>query len=328
MIAIAAPPICSARIGLRLLRPGLNRAILLEAGRSRLMGVSDLCARLMLESDTTLREQLDELERVDVIERRRDDVRHSAGQYRLTAAGAGLVEVMALTGAWLKSRPGQPLNPESDAAWRAFAALADGWESALIHHLLLRPSSRAELTETVPLSKEKLKRMLRRMKGAGLLKSLEQDAPAPRYAVTVWARRAIAVLAAIVYWERAYLSSTAESVAASDGTIALLASLPLIRPPEDASGVCVFTIEVETDRPSPRAAAVWASLAEGRVRACHGGKPRVPPDAWVRGGVAAWLEALVNDRRADLHVGGNLSLAESALHGLHKELFKVSPFTG
>ncbi len=326
MIAIPAPPILSARIGLRLLRQDLSRAILLEAGESRLLGISDLCARLMLESDTTLREQLDELERVDVIERR-DDVRHSAGQYRLTAAGEGLVEVMALAGAWLTSRPGRPLSPESDAAWRAFAALADGWESALIHHLLLRPSSRAELAETVPLSKEKLKRMVRRMQGAGLLESVDRDARAPRYAVTVWARRAIAVLAAIVYWERAYLPSTAEAVAPTDGTIALLASLPLIRPPEEASGVCVFTIEVEADRPSARAAAVWAGLAEGRVRACRGGTPRVPPDAWVRGGVAAWLEAVVNDRRAGLHLGGDVSLAESALHSLHKELFAVSPLT-
>lgn len=325
MITIPAPPICTARIGLRLLRPGLNRGILLEALGGRPMGISDLCARLMLESDTTLREQLDELERVDVIERR-DKGQGSGGRYRLTAAGDGLVEVMALAGAWLTARPGQPLSPQSDAAWRAFAALADGWEGALIHHLLLRASSRAELLKAVPLSKEKLKRMLRRMQGAGLLKPLVGDARAPRYAVTAWARRAIAVLAAIAYWERAHLASTAEPVAAADGMIALLAALPLIRPSTEACGVCVFTVEVESDWPPPRSAAAWARLAEGRVTACRGGVPGMPPDAWVRGKVDAWLEAVVNGRRSGLHLGGDPSLAESALRSLHRELFGPSPF--
>lgn len=200
MITIPAPPIRSARIGLRLLRSGLNRAVLLEALGRRPLGISELCARLMLESDTTLREQLDELERVDVVARR-EEGRGSGGQYRLTGAGDDLVNVMALAGAWLTARPGRPLNPQSDAAWRAFAALADGWEGGLIHHLLLRSSGRAELRKTVPMGKEKLKRMLRRMQGAGLLRSVDGNARAPRYAVTAWARRGIAVLAAIAEWD-------------------------------------------------------------------------------------------------------------------------------
>jgi DNA-binding HxlR family transcriptional regulator len=325
MTVIPAPPIFSARIGLRLLRQELNRAILLEATGRGAVGVSDLCAHLMLESDTTLREQLGELAKVDVIERQ-DSGRSSAGQYRLTAAGDGLNEVMRFTGAWLTSRPGQPLWPESDASWRAFGALADAWEVALIHRLLLRSSSRAELLLTIPLGREKLKRMLRRVQGAGLIRPIDQDARAPRYVVTLWARRAIAILAAIALWERAYLPDTAEVVAASDGTIALLASLPLLRPPADIHGVCVFTVEGDAGR-VPRAAAVWARLEEGRVTACRCGTPPLPPDAWVRGGVGAWLEAVVSGRCASLHLGGDLTLAESALLGLHSELFSTSPFS-
>jgi DNA-binding HxlR family transcriptional regulator len=319
MIAIPAPPIASARIGLGLLRPELNRVIL-AALVTRPMRVSDLCAQLMLESDTTLREGLEELERVGAIERKEGD-QAAAGEYSLTTAGDDLIEVMALTGAWLTGRPGRPLRPESDVAWRAVAALADGWRVALIQHLLLRPSSRAELLKTVQLSKEKLKRMLRRLQGAGLLKLLDRDDQAPRYALTDWGRRAIAVLIAIAHWERTHLQRAAQPITANGGAIVLLASLPLVRPPADAAGICVFTIKVEPTTPAPHSSAVWARLGDDRVTVCRTGTPPKPPDAWVHGDVDAWIEAVFNARPTALHLGGDSALAESALRGLHEELF-------
>jgi DNA-binding HxlR family transcriptional regulator len=320
VIAIPAPPIRSARIGLRLLRPELSRAILIDALATRPMGVGDLCGRLMLESDTTLREQLERLEGVGAIEKRRSD--GAAGEFRLTVVGEDLIEAMVLVGRWLTSRPGRPLSPESDAGRRAFAALADGWEATLIHHLLLRPSTKAQLQRTTLLSKEKLKRMLRRLRGAGLLGLLEPDARAPRYAVTIWARRAIGVLVAIGRWERAHLRETAEPVAASDGVVALLASLPLIRPPMDADGICAFTVEVDMRAPGQRSGAVWARLADGRVTACRSGVPPTPPDAWVHGGVDEWCAAVMNARPSALRAGGDRTLVASAIRGLHRELFE------
>jgi DNA-binding HxlR family transcriptional regulator len=320
VIAIPPPPIRSARIGLRLLRPELCRAILIDALATRPMGVGDLCGRLMLESDTTLREQLNELEGVGAIEKRQSDGA-SADEFRLTVVGEDLIEAMVLAGRWLTSRPGRPLRPESDAGRRAFAALADGWEATLIHHLLLRPSTKAQLQRTTLLSKEKLKRMLRRLQGAGLLGLMEPDARAPRYAVTIWARRAIGVLVAIGHWERAHLRETAEPVAASDGVVGLLASLPLIRPPVDADGICAFTVEVDDGEPGRRSGAVWARLTGGRVTACRGGVPPTPPDAWVHGGVDDWCEAVINARPSALHLGGDRTLVASAIHGLHQELF-------
>jgi DNA-binding HxlR family transcriptional regulator len=290
------------------------------------MGVSELCARLMLESDTTLREQLEQLERVGAIERL-GDARAGAGEFHLTAAGEDLIDVVALAGAWLTSRPGRPLSPEGDAGWRAFAALADGWEIGLIHHLLLRASSRAELLKTVPLSREKLKRMLRRLRGAGLLGPLEPDARAPRYAVTVWTRRAIAVLIAITHWERTHLRHTAEPLTASDGAIALLAALPLIRPSTAIGGVCAFTVEVEAGVPGPRSGAVWIRAADGRVTACRGGTPPLAPDAWVHGGTHTWFEAVIEDRPSILQRGGDPGLAQCALHSLHQVLFGAFPTT-
>jgi DNA-binding HxlR family transcriptional regulator len=326
MIAIPAPPICSARIGLRLLRPELGRAILRDALATRPMGISDLCAQLMLESDTSLREQLEQLEGVGAIEKRKGGL-SPGGEFHLTPAGQALIEVAALVGAWLTSRPGSPLSPEGDAGWRAFAALADAWEVALIHHLLVRASSRRDLLETIPVGREKLKRMLRRLRGAGLLRTLDPDARAPRYVVTVWARRAIGVLLSVADWERAHLRATAQVVGPSDGVVALLASLPLIRPPKDIRGICAFTVEPGPGDAGLRAAAAWIRLADGRVTACRSGAPPVPPDAWAHGDVDAWIDALLHRRRSTLHLGGDRRLAECALHGVHAELFEASVAT-
>jgi DNA-binding HxlR family transcriptional regulator len=320
VITIQTPPVALARIGLGLLRPELNRAIL-GALAVRPMGVSDLCAQLMLESETTLREQLERLAAAGAIAKQKTG-RTSAGEFRLTGSGDDLVAVIALTGVWLTERPGGPLSPEGAAAWRAFAALADGWEIALLQHLLLRPSSRAELLGTIPLNREKLKRMLRRLRGAGLLGPLDRDDRTPRYALTVWGRRAIAILISIAYWERVHPQCTAGPIAASDGAVALLASLPLIRPPADTTGVCVFTVEGEPDAPSPRSSAVWIRLGNADVTACRSGTPSLRPDAWVHGRVGAWLEAVIKARPTALHLGGDSALAESALRSLHDELFQ------
>jgi DNA-binding HxlR family transcriptional regulator len=319
MIAIPTPPIASARNGLRLLRPELNRAIL-DALVTRPMSVSDLCAQLMLESDTTLREALEELEAIGAIEKQ-EGGQATAGEYSLTASGENLTEVMALTAAWLTGRPGRPLRPESDVAWRAVAAFADGWRVALIQHLLLRPSNRAELLKTIELSKEKLKRMLRRLQGAGLVTPLDHDDQVPRYALTDWGRRAIAVLIVVANWERAHLRRTAGPITANGGAIILLAGLPLVAPPEDASGICVFTIKVEPTTPAPHTSAVWARLENDRATVCRTGTPPTPPDAWVHGDVDAWIDAVFNARPTALHLGGDSALAEGALRGLHEELF-------
>lgn len=323
MIAIPDPPIASARYGMRLLRSGLNRGVL-RVLAVRSMGVGDLCAALMLESDTSLREQLGQLATVGVIERREDvEISASAGEFRLTRAGEDLLGVMRLAAAWLMDRPGSPLNPESEAAWRAVAALGDAWERSLIQHLLLRPSTRPELLETIPdLSREKAKRMLRRLQGAGLLRTVEVGGTGVRFVPTRWARTAIAVLAAVARWERNRLPGMAEPVTASDGAIALLGALPLVEPPTDAAGIGTFAVESDAVGATPRTSGVWARFAGGRVTRCSGGHCPSPPDVWVHGGIDAWLDAVIDGRPTALRLGGDLALAKVAIGGLHEVLFE------
>jgi DNA-binding HxlR family transcriptional regulator len=319
MLVIPEPPIPSARIGLRLLRPGLNRAILVAL--SRPMGIGELCAALMLESDTSLREGLEDLEGIGAIERCADSRRRN-GQYRLAPAGDHLLRLMTFIGGWLSGRPGTGLSPESDVAWRAFATLGDGWELSVIQHLVLRPSTRVELAATVPcLGSEKTKRLVRRLWGAEILGPLDRDARVRRYAVTPWARRSIGVLAGIAAWERRHLGEEAQAVAASDGALALLASLPLVRLPGDAAGTCAFTVEGPAGGAGGPSSAVWSRVTGGRIIACQSGTSPGPPRSWVRGDVDAWLDAVIARRPTALHLGGDVDLAAGLIRGLNEELF-------
>lgn len=323
MLVIPEPPILSARVGLRLLRPGLNRAIL--AALPRPMGIGELCAALMLESDTSLREALEQLEGVGAVERHPDDGLHK-GEYRLAPAGDRLLRLIAYIGGWLTARPGGGLRPESDVAWRALATLGDGWELSVVQHLLLRPSTRAELATTVPsLGREKAKRLVRRLHGAEIVGPLDRAERVRRWALTPWARRAIGVLGAIAAWERRYLEETAELVEALDGAIALLAALPLVHLPMDTEGVCAFTVEGRSEGSGSGSCAVWSRLAGGRVTACRSGTSPIAPQAWVHGDVDAWLEAVIGARPAALHLGGDVVLATCVVRGLNEELFGGSP---
>jgi DNA-binding HxlR family transcriptional regulator len=235
---------------------------------------------------------------------------------------------MAFIGGWLTGRPGSGLRPESEVAWRAFAALGDGWELSVIQHLLLRPSTRAELAARVPsLGGEKVKRLVRRLQGAGIVRPLERGRRVRRYAVTTWARSAIGVLGAIAAWERRHLAEAAGPVEAGDGAFALLAALPLISPPADAAGVCAFTVEGRSGRPGGSSSAVWFRIAGGRMTHCRGGTSPVPPQAWVHGDVDAWLEAVIGARPAALRRGGDVGLADDVIRGLNDVLFGGRPLT-
>lgn len=323
MIAIPAPPIPSARVGLRLLRSELDRAIL-EALASGPMTVGDLCAFLILESDTSLRERIEGFEAWGAI-RRQGGEPATAGGYRLTAVGSGLLQAKAVAGAWLAGHPERALSADSEAAWRAFAALGDGWELSVIQHLALRPCTRSQLIATIPgLGRQKAKRMLRRLEGAGLLEVFHAGERTPRYALTNWARRAFGLLGAIADWERRHLGSTAGPLAPSDGAIALLACLPLLQLPVDAAGVWACTVEARASGTGPGACAVWARIVDGRVTDCRSGPSPTRPDAWVHGGVDAWLEAVVGARPTALQMGGDRGLVDRGVRQLHQTLFPPS----
>lgn len=316
------PPIGSARLGLGILRSELNRSIL-DALDKRAMSSADLKEWLVLASGSALHAHLGELLELGVLHKHQYPGVPRRVSYELTVSGRELVALLRLVEVWFLRHPDRPLEPASPVGWRAFAALADAWESSLFQRLAPAARSESELVEAIAgLSDEKLGRELQRLIGAGVLCPVADPPGECRYALTDWGRLAISVLAAIARWERVHLPRRAAPITLFDTTVAFLATLPLLRDGLPQDGICVFTTELEPDAPpGARSGALWAWVEDGGVRACAAGRPPRPPDTWVRGTVDAWIAAILDAKPGSIQVGGDEQIAAGLLLGLHAELY-------
>lgn len=322
LIRSRQPPIASARRGLLLLRSELNREILRALDR-RPMTEAELKDWLVVSSRNTLRKHLKELLEGEAIERCELRGVPRGVENRLTSPGRGLLELLEIATRWVVAHPERPLESVSPVGWRAFAALADAWEAAILECLACEPHSEAELSEAiVDLGEGKIERELHRLLGAGLIEEVSGAGGETRYALTEWGRRGIGVLAAAGRWEATCLPERCEPISVHDAVVALLVALPLARLPERASGLCTLTAEVEPGSElRPRVGAVWARIEAGRVVSCAAGSPPSPPVAWVHGPFSAWFEAVVDGRPGALQPGGDRALVRALLAELHTQLF-------
>jgi DNA-binding HxlR family transcriptional regulator len=304
------PPIASARQGLDLLKKELNREILTALGCKGPMTVEGLVSWLLLRGRSAAEEHLEELLEAGALERSEHD---GATVYRLTAAGRGLVEVVNAVIGWLLSHPKRPLDESSPIGWRAFAALADAWNSAIIEWVVRRSPTEGDAAKGIAgLNARKIKKELRRLRGAGLIGKRKGRDGEERYRLTDWGRRGIGVLVAAAAWEQAFVVDRMP-ISVVDAVVALLGALPLMRLPEDVSGLCTLTASVEPgDEARPRAGMVWAKVRHGRVVACGEGAPGRDADAWISGTFNAWLAAVIDNRDA-LQAGGDRELAGAVI---------------
>ena len=142
-----------------------------------------------------------------------------------------------------------------------------------------------------------------------------------RCRLTDWGRRGFGVLIVTAAWEQTFVQDRVP-IATVDAVVALLGILPLVRLPEDASGLCTLTASVEPgDGARPPAAMVWAKVRHGRVVACAEGAPRRQADAWASGAFSAWLAALIENRDA-LQSGGDRELAGAIVNQPHIQLYR------
>jgi DNA-binding HxlR family transcriptional regulator len=317
-------PPAPAREVLRLLDVGATRATLMALARGR-MRPADLERRMIAHS--SLYRQLRELEAIGAIAKRQIAGPPHATEYELLAAGQELRRLVACIEAWLRERPGPALKPESEAAWKAVAALNEGWAGAVMQRVAARPLSRGELSEVfLPTATPgELKGRLDRLLSAGIVERAAGEDGANRYGLTEWGRRGVGMLAAAAAWESAHAPERSTPIGVGDAVVALRATLPLVELPEPVAGLCDFTVKPGPGSHGGRAARVWVAVAGGRVSACGEGSPRLPTSAWAQGSIAAWLSAVIDRRPGALQVGGEVNLARSLLEQLHEQLYGYVP---
>jgi hypothetical protein len=219
---------------------------------------------------------------------------------------------------WLRRRPGGGLDLDEEAM-PPLLALVGGWASATLHALAAEPFTAAEAQRrmgTLPL--DTVRARIEAMHDSGLLEALPRGSE-PCYAVTDWARRGIAPLAAAARMEMRFPPGDTAPIAVADVKAGFRLALPLLRLPVDASGSCALAMALEPEV-SKDPAGVTARVEEGRVVAVE---PGLAADAGARAEASAedWLNTVMEPGTGHVELSGDGRLAVRLLDGLHETLF-------
>ncbi len=158
-----------------------------------------------------MRGHLRSLAAVGVVAKRRHAGFPGTVDYRLTAAGQDLLEVVETLTAWLATSPQGPTALGTTAAKRAIRALIEGRTSGMTQVLASQPCSLTELDEAVlDLSYPALERRLGSMHRLGLVEAVSANGRGVRFAISDWQRLATVPLDAGARWERRWLDAQEE----------------------------------------------------------------------------------------------------------------------
>jgi DNA-binding HxlR family transcriptional regulator len=265
-----------------------------------------------------------DLEELSLISRtRRGDVPPTA-ECRLAAAGARLLPVAHHLDGWLADAPQGPLKLGKAHATATVKALAVAWGSTLLRWLAERPRSLTDLEQLVHIfGYRKLERILRDLVKAGLVERVIVGGRSNPYGVTHWARRAAALLAAAMRWERHEIAKRSAPVSSIEAEGVLLLGLPLIELPVDARGTCALLVDADAPRQESLGGAV-VRLSNGSPVSCKAATEighealQLEADCWVRGPTLAWLSTQTKAPGAFFRMGGDIDLAEKTLAALRR----------
>lgn len=314
------PPIASAERGIELLSHGLNRDILKELVEQGALTRVALAARLHTGS-TKLYECLKTLRAAEVV----TVTRHGkALEYEVTESGRQLHAATVIVTRWFRAHPGRPLDPS--VGWRAFADLGRSWRMVLVEWIVRREPTVEEVAEGFDgFDEQQLAETLEAMGHADMVELRKGRDGRPRYRLTPWAARAIGILAALARWEQRFRPPGSAAIEIDDAVVAILATLPLIRLPETATGTCTFTAEVENGRQAdPRFGMVWTRIRRGRAVDIGEGAPPGPADGWAAGAFSSWIAAVLDGRENALRHDGRgeagIGLVTSVVAQFHAQL--------
>jgi DNA-binding HxlR family transcriptional regulator len=290
--------------------------LILRALSERPMRLADLRKAAGLPAQTTLRGHLAGLGEEGLVAKRATPQMPYAVENELTPMGEELLDVAERLESWLQKSPDGPISLESGAAKGAVKALVDGWGSAMIGALAVRPLSLTELDSLISgLSYPALERRLSSMRIAGLVEAAPSHGSGTPYAVTDWGRRGVAPLAAASRCERIHRGEESPPVTQRDIEAAFLLATPLAGLPTGATGLCQLEVEAGTggiDGP----AGVRVTIEDGAVVGCVS-RLEPAPGAYAIGSAATWFSAVSAGETRQLRFGGSRRLAEDLVGGMH-----------
>lgn len=305
---------------LAMLSTPLNLSVL-RALSERPMRLAELRQRTGLPAQTTLRGHLGGLEEIGALAKRPTQRMPYAVENELTPMGEELLQVAESLDAWLRRAPGGPIPLESGAAKGIVKAFVDGWGSAVVSTLAIRPMSLTELDREIPaFSYPALERRLSSMRMAGLIEAQPGKGAGTPYGLTEWARFGVRPLAAAARCERLYMGPRAAPVTEADVEGAFLLATPLVDLAEDSSGTCEF--QVEADRGFDKESGVRVEVEHGKVVACTSGLDG-ESSSYATGTATNWLTAIKEGAIEELRFGGGRQFAEGLVRAMHLTLMRT-----
>ena len=283
-------------------------------------GRQDLRRDAGLPAQSTLRNQLESLEAVGVLEKRRPESFPGAFEYDLTESGRDLLAPMGALERWLGDAPQGPLALGTDRARAATRGFVDGWLARMLAPLATGTLSLTGLDKHIgTLSYPALERRLDAMRLAEQVVEGRRDGAGTPYVLTDWLRLGIGPLVAGARWERRHQPEGAEPIARLDIESAFRVAAPLVDLPPGTSGICELVARASRgQRPRRHLGLIevdMGSVAFGSVY------PQRKPDAWASGAIDDWFAAIVDGDVEALKVNGERSLPLEVFGGLHRFLF-------
>jgi DNA-binding HxlR family transcriptional regulator len=271
-------------------------------------------------AQTTIRAQLKKLSGAGAVVKGQRDRFPGTHAYELTEAGADLLFVASALQRWLEKSPEGPLSLGGNGAKAAIGALAEAWSTTLLRALAAKPLTLTELNDIIgTLNYPALQRRLGAMRLAGQLETHRGNGRGSLNRVTDWLREGVAPIAAAARWERRHLPDETAAITAIDTEAAFLLAVPLLRLPAELSGSCRLAAELPSGGKWTMAGAM-VEIENGQIASCTT-RLEGTPEAWILGSPAAWLNAVIEDDRDHLELGGDGHLGRIILDGLHRVLF-------
>lgn len=287
--------------------------------------LSALHDRISWSPHTTLRAAVGNLCSVGALEKGTDGDRRPSAATALTPAGKELIAVADAIERWLAISPTGPISPNSDEAKGAIKALAGGWNSTLMRALAKRPFTLTGLDKQIPdVSYPSLERRLARMRATGQIEAVEAEDRGTPYAVTEWARHAVAPLSVAARCERRHLPDVTAPITEVEVEASFMLTVPLARLHESASGTCLLAVQTEGDEAPGNGgnlAGVSVLVKRGEVVSCET-RIHQRPTTWALGAAETWLDVVIDGCLGELRFGGaRPQLAADLVNAMHFALF-------
>jgi DNA-binding HxlR family transcriptional regulator len=280
---------------------------MLEALQQEPIGLSELHYAIGSPPRSTMRVYTQGLERLGLLERRRQKEFPATAKYGITKAGHSLLVVAAFLRDWLEEAPEGPVLLGSIAGRSGTKALIGGWSSSIIRGVAARPLTLTELNMVIPrISYPTLERKLSAMRSAKLVEPDPGNSQGIPYRATAWLCRAVVPLVSAAAWERQYVPEPA-AIGRTEVEATFLLSFPVISLGPEVTGRCRLSVEVRGGA-TPTYAGVLVGIEKGRVVSCSSNLEG-DVQASISGTPVAWLRQMNGGPPGQLEVDGSRTFA-------------------